>query len=96
MSHECQGVSLAEVKAVQSQCPIIPEGSVLILEGPQINYAKSGPVCVSALNAIYPWIMLARHGIKDPKMDWDESKKCYSVVCPCGIVHFEIRNLREP
>lgn len=95
MSCNNQQTSLVEVKVAKSECPMMPADTVLILEGPQINYEKSGPVCLSAINAIYPWIMITRHGIRDPKMEWDAEKKCYPVVCPCGIVRFEIRNLRD-
>jgi len=91
----CQekGPSLVEIKVTQSRCEIMPAGGVLILEGPRINYQKSGPVCVTALNAIYPWVMVTRFGVQTPALDYDHQNGCYHATCPCGTVSFDIRKL---
>jgi uncharacterized repeat protein (TIGR04076 family) len=97
MSEECQasGPSLVEIKVTKSGCPVMPEGDVIILKGPAIDYEKSGPVCVTAINAVYPWIMLTRYGVKTPDLDYDAENGCYHAVCPCGEVYFDIRKINE-
>lgn len=97
MSNECKAAvpSVVEIKVTTSQCPAMPEGDVLILEGPSINYQKSGPVCITALNAIYPWVMLTRFGVKTELLDFDEQQDCYHAVCPCGIVSYDIRKINK-
>jgi uncharacterized repeat protein (TIGR04076 family) len=71
----------------------MPAGDVLVLEGPSLDYARSGPICLTAVNAIYPWIMLARFGVKTSALDYDETADCYRPSCPCGIVTYEVRRL---
>lgn len=95
MSNECQsnGPSVIEIKVTASECSAMPEGDTLILEGPAINYEKSGPVCLTALNAIYPWIMVSRFDVKTDVLDYDTDNQCYHAVCPCGIVSFDIKKI---
>ncbi|HHX13598.1 MAG TPA: TIGR04076 family protein [Clostridiales bacterium] len=95
MSNECaeKKPSVVEVRVTESECPAMPAGDVLVLEGPAINYEKSGPVCLTAINAIYPWIMATRFGVKTEVLDYDEENSCYHAVCPCGAVHYDIRKM---
>lgn len=95
MPSDCQSKdpSLIEVKVTASECEAMPLGDTLILEGPAINYEKSGPVCITALNAIYPWIMVSRFGVETDVLDYDGENKCYHAVCPCGSVSFDIKKL---
>ncbi len=97
MSLDCQSnkPSLVEVRVVSSECPAMPKGDVIILEGPGINYEKSGPVCLTAINAIYPWIMVTRFNVKTDVLDYDRENQCYHGVCPCGSVTFDIKNIGE-
>ena len=92
---ECREMapSRVEIKVTASRCDLMPSGSVLILEGPCINYQKSGPVCVTALNAIYPWVMVTRFGVQAQALDYDHENGCYHATCPCGTVSFDIRKL---
>jgi uncharacterized repeat protein (TIGR04076 family) len=92
MGNECQvNVPLiVEIKVTESSCPLLSQGDLLVLEGPCINYAKSGPVCITALNAIYPWIMVTRFNVKADALDFDSENNCYHCICPCGTVHFDI------
>lgn len=95
MENECQCSvpSIVEIKVTESSCPMMPAGDVLVLEGPRINYALSGPVCITALNAIYPWVMVTRFDVEADALDFDRSNSCYHCVCPCGTVHFDIRKV---
>jgi len=95
MSHECQASSvpsLVEIRVTKSACSMMPEGDVVILKGPAIVCEQSGPVCLTALNAIYPWIMLTRFNVKTDALDYDADNQCYHAVCPCGTVSFDIIN----
>ncbi len=84
-----------EITVLSSECPKMPAGDKIILEGPSINYDKSGPVCLTAINAVYPWIMLSRFDVKTDALDYDPENSCYYGVCPCGTVKFKIRNFKE-
>ena len=97
MSNECEakGPSLVEIKVTASECDAMPEGDTLVLVGPSIDYEKSGPVCLTALNAIYPYVMLSRFGVETEVLDYDAEQKCYHGVCPCGIVKFDIKNAKK-
>jgi len=96
MSNECQPTSpsVVEIKVTASECSAMPDGDVVVLEGPAINYQKSGPCCLTALNAIYPWIMLSRFDVKTPALEYDAENECYHAKCPCGIVAFDIRKVK--
>ena len=95
MENECQSnvPSIVEITVTESSCPIMPMGDVLVLEGPRINYSKSGPVCITALNAIYPWVMVTRFGVQANALDYDADNECYHCVCPCGTVHLDIKKI---
>ena len=97
MNDNCESnqPSLVEVKVTSSECPAMPAGDILILEGPAINYEKSGAVCLTALNAIYPWVIATRFNVETDVLDYDAEAGCYHAVCPCGTVTFDIRNLRK-
>jgi len=86
---------LVEIKVVESTCEKMPAGGTIVLKGPVVDYRRSGPICLSAANAIYPWIMLTRFGVKAPELDYDADLGGYPLVCPCGIVRFEVRELAE-
>jgi len=95
MGNECQAnvTSIVEITVTESSCPMMPQEDLLVLEGPRINYAKSGPICITALNAIYPWVMVTRFDVKTPALDFDSENNCYHCVCPCGTVHFDIQKV---
>lgn len=97
MKNECQLVKNlnVEIHVLESVCPVMPKPGKVILEGPSINYKESGPICLTAIHAIYPWIMLSRFDVKTAALDYDEERDCYHGVCPCGEVKFEIRNIKE-
>ena len=85
--------STVVITVTSSECDKMPAGDTLVLEGPSLDYARSGPVCLTAINAIYPWIMMARFGVKSPALDYDDVGDCYRPSCPCGIVRYEIRGV---
>lgn len=87
--------SVVEVQVTSSECDKMPVGDTLVIVGPAIDYSRSGPVCLTAINAIYPWIMLARFDVHTPALDWDEAGGCYRPACPCGIVRYAVRRLEE-
>jgi uncharacterized repeat protein (TIGR04076 family) len=87
------GPTLVQVTVTGSTCDKMPAGDTLVLDGPAIDYDRSGPVCLTAMNAVYPWIMLARFGVETEVLDYDAEAGCYHAACPCGIVNLEIRRL---
>lgn len=95
MKNECgiEASSIVEIKVTESTCPQMRKFDTLILEGPSLNYSKSGKVCITALNGIYPWIMVSRFDVKSSALDYDKVNSCYHCVCPCGIVHFDIQKV---
>jgi uncharacterized repeat protein (TIGR04076 family) len=99
MSEECKEAaapaSVVEITVTSSECDKMPAGDTLVLVGPAIDYSRSGPVCLTAINAIYPWIMLARFDVHTPALDWDEECRCYRPACPCGIVRYSVRRTEE-
>lgn len=76
-----------KIEVVRSQCSLMPEGAEVHLQGPLIDYARSAPVCVTALAAVYPWVMTARFGIESAHLGHADG---YKVVCPDGLVEFRI------
>lgn len=98
MSEHCNqtrtAASLVQIAVTSSECDKMPAGDTLVLEGPSLDYSRSGPVCLTAINAIYPWIMLARFGVRTADLDYDEADDCYHATCPCGIVSFQIRRMK--
>ncbi|SBV93570.1 conserved hypothetical protein [uncultured delta proteobacterium] len=81
-----------EIEVTESECPKMPKGSKMILDGPIINYERTtGPVCLTAVNAIYPWIIVTRFDVFTPDLDFDPAADCYHAVCPCGTVKYDIR-----
>jgi uncharacterized repeat protein (TIGR04076 family) len=80
-----------EIRVTSSTCPKMPDGDVLYLDGPSLDYERSGPVCLTAVNAIYPWVMLARFGVRSQALEWNADVEAYCVTCPCGVVNYEIR-----
>ena len=81
-----------EIEVKTSTCPKMPVGSKMFLDGPIINYEKTvGPVCLTAVNAMYPWIIVTRFDVFTPDLDYDPDAGCYHAVCPCGTVTYDIR-----
>ena len=97
LENECtdKDPSFVEIIVTESGCPRMPKFDTLVLEGPSLIYSKSGPVCITALNGIYPWVMATRFDVRSPVLDYDEKNNCYHCVCPCGKVSFDIRKTEE-
>lgn len=75
------------IEVVSSQCHLMKNGSSVYLDGPMIDYARSAPVCVTALLGIYPFVMTARFGIESEKMGHNNG---YRVCCPDKLVEFVV------
>lgn len=75
----------------RSECELLPKGSAIWLIGPRLDKRRLGPVCVTALAGIYPWIIASRFGIESEKLGWNNG---YKVCCPEGKVEFHIATLK--
>ncbi len=76
-----------KITVTHSGCPLMKKGATVYLNGSLIDYRESAPMCVTALNGIYPWIMTARFGIKSSAMGYDTG---YRVSCPDKLVEFTV------
>lgn len=77
-----------QIKVVKSECKLMEVGGSVYLDGPMIDYARSAPVCVTALLGIYPFIMTSRFGIESEKLGHCDGG--YRVVCPDRLVEFVV------
>lgn len=75
------------IEVVRSECKLMEVGGSVYLDGPMIDYARSAPLCVTALLGIYPFIMTSRFGIESEKMG---HKDGYRVSCPDRLVEFVV------
>ena len=76
-----------KIEVIRSECDLMKRGDTVYLSGPVLDREKSGPVCVTALLSLYPWIMGARFGIESEHMGWKDG---YTVSCPDKLVDFRI------
>jgi len=61
-----------KISVVSSKCDHYKEGDAIYLNGPFIDKEKSGEVCVTALNAIYPFVYAARKGVSGEDMGFPD------------------------
>ncbi len=80
-----------QIEVTQCDCDLMKKGDSIYLKGPMIDKEKSENICVTALTAIYPWVMTARFGVESKNLEFDEG--CYKVWCPEKLVEFTIRSL---
>lgn len=80
------------IVVARSTCPLMQEGDEVFINGPLIDYGRSAPMCLSALVAIYPWVMTARLGVASRSLGYQDG---YRLVCPDQLVEFVI-NGGEP
>lgn len=45
-----------KIEVLNSQCKLYKPGDQIIIDGPLIDFDKSSNVCVTALNAMYPFV----------------------------------------
>jgi uncharacterized repeat protein (TIGR04076 family) len=60
-----EGMDKCKIKLVvrKSNCPLYKEGDSICFDGAIIDKEKSGNICMTALNAVFPFIYAARKGI---------------------------------
>jgi uncharacterized repeat protein (TIGR04076 family) len=81
-----------KISVVSSKCPIYKPGDVIYVNGPLVDKEKSANVCLTALNAIYPFIYAARKDVPGEDMGFPDM----IFQCPDGpsMVEFKIETLR--
>lgn len=47
---------------IKSHCDLYKEGDEIVFDGPVIDKAKSGALCMTALQALYPYVFAGRQG----------------------------------
>ncbi len=80
-----------QIEVTQCDCDLMKKGDCIYLKGPMIDKEKSENICVTALTAIYPWVMTARFGVESKNLEFDDGS--YKVWCPEKLVEFTIRSL---
>jgi len=81
-----------KVSVISSKCDHYKAGDAFYTKGPLIDMEKSGNVCMTALNAIYPFIYAARKGVSGEDMGFpDMIFQCPD--CP-EVVEFKIEAVK--
>ncbi|RJX27316.1 MAG: TIGR04076 family protein [Dethiobacter sp.] len=84
-----------EIICVDSSCSRVPSGSRVVLNGPMLNLKECDVVCMTALQAIYPYIISARFRVPPERFGFTDGR--FVLQCPdrsCPAI-FEIRRLKE-
>lgn len=79
-----------QVTVVDSRCSFYKNNDSFFLNGPLLDQGKSSNVCVTALNAIYPFIFALRKGVQPEDLGFQAP---VTVQCPdyCAPVIFELQ-----
>lgn len=56
----------------KSDCEFYKKGDEIYIEGALLNKEKSGNICLTAVNAIYPFIYAARKRVSKDVMGFEE------------------------
>ena len=83
-----------KIEVTECGCDFMKKGDCFYLKGPMIEMEKSDSICMTALMAIYPWVMTSRFGIESKNLEFDQG--CYKVWCPEKLVEFTIRTMNNP
>ena len=81
-----------KIVVTHSECDYMKEGDEIYFKGAVMDPAKSSQICITALLAIYPWVMSSRFGIESSTLEWHNG---YNVCCPEKLVQFNIKQLDE-
>lgn len=77
------------IEVLTSQCKLYKVGDQIIIDGPLIDFDKSGNVCVTALNAMYPFVFALRKKVTLEALGFEGE---VTVQCPdyCAPVVFKL------
>ncbi len=78
-----------KIVVMNSQCKLYKAGDQIIIDGPLIDFDKSSNVCVTALNAMYPFVFALRKKVTPEALGFDGE---VTVQCPdfCAPVVFKL------
>ena len=78
-----------KIEVVNSQCKLYKPGDKIIIDGPLIDFDQSSNVCVTALNAMYPFVFALRKKVTPEALGFDGE---VTVQCPdyCAPVVFKL------
>ena len=78
-----------KIEVLNSQCKLYKAGDRIIIDGPLIDFDKSSNVCVTALNAMYPFVFALRKKVTPQALGFDGE---VTVQCPdfCAPVVFKL------
>lgn len=80
------------IKVVKSECKLYNPGDQIFIDGPVIDASKSANVCVTALNAIFPFVFALRKKVSPEALGFEGE---VTVQCPdyCAPVVFSLHPL---
>ena len=80
-----------KISVVSSKCGHYKPGDVIYINGPLVDKEKSAAICMTALNAIYPFIYATRKAVSGEAMGFPDM----IFQCPDGpeTVEFKIEAL---
>ena len=83
-----------KIEVVKTQCKLYQSGDKIIINGPLIDFDKSNNVCVTALNAVYPFVFALRKRVTPEALGFAGE---VTVQCPdyCGPVVFKLEPFTE-
>lgn len=83
-----------KIEVINSQCKLYQPGDQIVIDGPIIDFKSSNHVCVTALNAMYPFVFALRKKVTPEALGFNGD---VTVQCPdyCAPVVFKLGRLRE-
>jgi len=82
-----------KIEVVSSKCDHYKVGDAIYMEGAFVDKEKSSAICITALNAIYPFIYATRKGVTGDEMGFpDRIFQCPD--CP-EVVEFQLSVVGE-
>jgi uncharacterized repeat protein (TIGR04076 family) len=64
-------VNKIKLVVIQSQCDLYKPGDEIVFDGPVIDKEASAPLCMTALQALYPYVFAGRQGAV-----WESPVQC--------------------
>ena len=82
-----------KIEVINSKCDHYKPGDAIFIDGPFVDKERSADICMTALNAIYPFIYATRKGVSSEEMGFpDRIFQCPD--CP-EVVEFQLSTYDE-
>ncbi len=71
-----------EVIEIKGSCPVFKRGDKIIIDGPQINLAKTDAVCIHALPSLLYFALALREGVEPVTLGLSKGEQVAYLQCP--------------